>query len=63
MNYDDAMTLLFAPTKENVTDGLSLPDEDEEDDIPQQKYNGKDGQQATTAQAKKANGTSQESHE
>ena len=54
MNYDDAMTLLFAPTKENVTDGLSLPDEDEEDDIPQQKYNGKDGQQATTAQAKKA---------
>ena len=54
MNYDDAMTLLFAPTKENVTDGLSLPDEDEEDDIQQQKYNGKDGQQATTAQAKKA---------
>ena len=27
MNYDDAMTLLFAPTKENVTDGLSLPAE------------------------------------
>ena len=54
MNYDDAMTLLYAPTKENVTDGLSLPDEDEEDDIQQQKYNGKDGQQATTAQAKKA---------
>ena len=54
MNYDDAMTLLYAPTKENVTDGLSLPDEDEEDDIQQQKYNGKDGQQTTTAQAKKA---------
>ena len=33
MNYEDAMAILFAPKKENgVTNGVSLPDEEEEDE-------------------------------
>ena len=33
MNYEDAMAMLFAPKKENgVTNGVSLPDEEEEDE-------------------------------
>ena len=53
MNYDDAMALLYTKPKESVTDGLSLPDEDEDDDV-QQKYSDAGGKQTATAQAKKA---------
>ena len=31
MNYEDAMAMLYAPKKNNITDGIGLPDEDEED--------------------------------
>ena len=31
MNYDDAMAMLFAPQNNNVTNGIGLPDEDEDE--------------------------------
>ena len=31
MNYDDAMAMLFAPQNNGITNGIGLPDEDEDD--------------------------------
>ena len=57
MNYDDAMAMLFAPNNKETTNGVGLPDEDEEefeDTTPANNAgsSAKSGSQATTAQKK-----------
>ena len=61
MNYEDAMAMLFAPKKENgITNGIGLPDEDEDEFEDTTSANagasGKTGS-ATTAQKKPASKT------
>ena len=59
MNYEDAMAMLFAPKNTEITSGIGLPDEDEEDFEETTNASGKSsnsGQKgATTATQKKQN--------
>ena len=60
MNYEDAMAMLYAPTNKEITNGIGLPDEDEEDfeetaNAGGSSASGKTGSAATTATQKKQN--------
>lgn len=60
MNYEDAMAMLYAPTNKEITNGIGLPDEDEEDfeetaNAGGSSASGKTGNAATTATQKKQN--------
>ena len=60
MNYEDAMAMLYAPTNKEITNGIGLPDEDEEDfeetaNAGGSGASGKTGNAATTATQKKQN--------
>ncbi len=60
MNYEDAMAMLYAPTNKEITNGIGLPDEDEEDfeetaNAGGSSVSGKTGNAATTATQKKQN--------
>ena len=61
MNYEDAMAMLFAPKKENgITNGIGLPDEDEDeydDTMSAGAGSANKGASATTAQKKPASKT------
>ena len=61
MNYEDAMAMLFAPKKENgITNGIGLPDEDEdeyEDTTSDNAGASRKGGTAATAQKKPASKT------
>ena len=61
MNYEDAMAMLFAPKKENgITNGIGLPDEDEDeydDTMSAGAGSASKGASATTAQKKPASKT------
>ena len=60
MNYEDAMAMLFAPKKENgVTNGIGLPDEEEDeyDDTVSANTGSGKASSATTAQKKPASKT------
>ncbi len=55
MNYEDAMAMFFSPKQSNITSGIGLPDEDEEE-FEETGTNGKSGkssQSNTTATAQK----------
>ena len=57
MNYEDAMAMLFAPNNKEVSNGIGLPDEDEEE-FEETGTSGKSsssGSAATTAQKKQQN--------
>ena len=55
MTYDDAMTILFAPKQTNVSNGIGLPDEDEEEyeATGSGKSSAGNNQQSTTATQQK----------
>ena len=55
MNYEDAMAMLFAPKKENgITNGIGLPDEDEDEiDDTTSANAGASGKQGSAATAQK----------
>ena len=54
MNYDDVLALLHSPKRNGVSDGIGLPDEDEEEF--EEKNSGADNKSAgTTTQTKKQN--------
>ena len=60
MNYEDAMAMLYAPMNKEITNGIGLPDEDEEDfeetaNAGGSSASGKSGNAATTATQKKQN--------
>ena len=60
MNYEDAMAMLFASQNNSMTNGIGLPDEDEEDfeettNTGGSSTSGKTGNAATTATQKKQN--------
>ncbi len=60
MNYEDAMAMLFASQNNSITNGIGLPDEDEEDfeettNTGGSSTSGKTGNAATTATQKKQN--------
>ncbi|MBR5326206.1 MAG: ATP-dependent Clp protease ATP-binding subunit [Prevotella sp.] len=60
MNYEDAMAMLYAPMNKEITNGIGLPDEDEEDfeetaNAGGSSASGKTGNAATTATQKKQN--------
>ena len=61
MNYEDAMAMLFAPQNTEVTNGIGLPDEDEDEYEDTTNAAGKSGQSGksgtTTAQKKPASKT------
>ena len=60
MNYEDAMAMLFSPKKENgITNGIGLPDEDEDEYDNTSSANAGSGKasSATTAQKKPASKT------
>ena len=56
MNYEDAMAMLFAPKNKEITNGIGLPDEDEEDFEETTNASGKSsnsGQKGTTTATQK----------
>ena len=55
MNYEDAMALLYTPKQSNITNGIGLPDEDEEEfeEAGTAGKSGKSGQSGTTTTAQK----------
>ena len=60
MNYEDAMAMLYAPLNKEITNGIGLPDEEEEDfeetsNTSSSNASGKAGNAATTATQKKQN--------
>ncbi|MBR0165404.1 MAG: ATP-dependent Clp protease ATP-binding subunit [Prevotella sp.] len=60
MNYEDAMAMLYAPMNKEITNGIGLPDEDEEDfeetaNTGGSSASGKTGSAAMTATQKKQN--------
>ena len=57
MNYDDAMAILFASKNTSITNGIGLPDEDEEEfeDTGKQNTSARSGSSATTTAQKKEN--------
>jgi ATP-dependent Clp protease ATP-binding subunit ClpC len=60
MNYEDAMAMLYAPLNKEITNGIGLPDEEEEDfeetsNASSSNASGKAGNAATTATQKKQN--------
>ena len=60
MNYEDAMAMLYAPKNNGVSNGIGLPDEDEEDYEETQNVSGKSsnsGFATTTAQKKQSSKT------
>ena len=61
MNYEDAMAMLFAPQNTEVTNGIGLPDEDEDEYEDTTNAAGKSGQSGksgtTTAQKRPASKT------
>ena len=60
MNYEDVLSLMRAPQRGNVSNGIGLPDEDEEDYEETSASAGNNtgrGQQTTTAQQKKESKT------
>ena len=62
MNYEDAMAMFFSPKQSNITNGIGLPDEDEEEfeetgTSGNTSNSGKSGSSATTAQKKPASKT------
>ncbi len=54
LNYEDAMAMLFAPQNKGITNGIGLPDEDEEEfeDTDASSKSGLTGKSTTTAQKK-----------
>ena len=54
LNYEDAMAMLFAPQNKGITNGIGLPDEDEEEfeDTDSSSKSGLTGKSTTTAQKK-----------
>ena len=62
MNYEDAMAMLYAPKNTEITNGIGLPDEDEEEfeetgTSGNTSNSSKSGSSATTAQKKPASKT------
>ena len=57
MNYDDAMAILFASKNKEITNGIGLPDEDEEEyeETGKQNASARSGSSATTTAQKKEN--------
>ena len=56
MNYEDAMAMLYAPQNSNISNGIGLPDEDEEDYEPADNagQNSTSGTTTQTAQKQKS---------
>ena len=54
MTYDDAKSILFAPKNTNVSNGIGLPDEEEEEFESTDSKSNASNQSATTAQKKQA---------
>ena len=54
LNYEDAMAMLFAPQNKGITNGIGLPDEDEEEfeDTDASSKSGLTGKSTTTTQKK-----------
>ena len=54
MNYEDAMAMLYAPKNKEITNGIGLPDEDEEDfeETGTSGASGKSGSPSATTQKK-----------